>query len=377
MKKVVKLFTWIFALFFAVALLALGALYVFADPNKLKPVIADEVLKRTGYHLVFDGDLSWSLYPQVGVKAQHITLTEPNQQKPFIDLKRVNIAVEPLQIIFGGHSVGGEVHISDLTLLNVHMTSALVGLNYQGGAIIFQPLQATLYGGSLSGYARGKDFSSVPAWNWDVTLNHVDMLPLLLDANGANTKLKISGTGQLKISASTRGTDPQQLMSNLNGATDFSVTNGKVEGIDIINQLEVANSLINKDSSVAQQASGVTSYDAMTGSILINNGVAQTTNLSLTAPDFKASGQGQYNIPERNIDLALKVNSPKVLNGEWYLPINIHGPLSSPSIQLDLAEINKQVAQHEVSKVKAEANELIKKRLPGKAGEFLQNVIGN
>lgn len=376
MKKVVKLLTWIFVLFFVVALLALGALYIFADPNKLKPVIANEVLKRTGYHLVFDGDLSWSIYPQVGVKASHITLTEPNQQKPFIDLKRVNIAIEPSQLIFGEHKLSGEVHIADLTLMNVHMSSALVGLNYQNGTVIFQPLQATLYGGSLSGNARGKDFSSVPAWNWDFTLSHVDMLSLMLDANGSNTKLKISGVGQIRINASTRGTNQQELMSNLNGGTDFSVTNGKVDGVDISAMLQNAKALINQETPNTQPGDNTTVFDTLAGSVLINNGMAQTNNLVLSAPNYKVNGQGQYNLPNRYIDLTLKVGAEQVLH-EFELPVLVRGPLANPEITLDMTEIRKQVAQYIVTKKKDEIRNVIKKKLPGQAGEFLQNIIGN
>ncbi len=376
MKKVVKLLTWIFVLFFVVAVLAVGALYVFADPNKLKPVIANEVLKRTGYRLVFDGDLSWSLYPQVGVKAQHITLTEPKQQNPFIDLKRVNIAIEPSQLIFGEHTLSGEVHIADLTLMNVHMTSALVGLHYQNGAVIFQPLQATLYGGSLSGNARAKDFSSVPAWNWDLTLSHVDMLSLMSDANGSDTRLKISGAGQIRINASTRGTNQLEMMSNLNGGADFSVSNGKVEGIDIKYLLQNAKAMLNQETPSAESSDNTTLFDTLAGSVLINNGVAQTNNLALSAPDYKINAQGQYNLPTRYIDLSVKVGAEQVLHA-FQLPILVRGPLANPEITPDMTEIRKQVAQYIVTKKKDEIRNVIKKKLPGQAGEFLQNVIGN
>lgn len=377
MSKAMKLLTWVLALFCVVIVLALAALYLFADPNKLKPVIADEVLKRTGYNLVFDGDLSWSLYPQVGVKAQHLTLTEPNQKRPFIDLKRVNIALSPLQLLFGEHKLSGEVHVADVVLMNVHMTSMLVGLNYQDGAINFQPVQATLYGGSMNGIARGKDFSDTPAWNWDFALNHIDMQPFLLDANGADAKLKMSGTGQLRISASTRGVDPQQLMSNLNGSTDFTIVNGKVEGIDVNYLLQAANALLHKKSIASLQSADATMFDSFKGSVLINNGVAETNNLVLSAPAFMVNAQGHYNLPQRNIDLSLQASSQQILDSKWQLPIIVRGALANPEIQLDMSAINKQIAQNELATIKDKVKTEIKNKVPGKAGEYLQNLIGN
>lgn len=377
MKKAFRIVTWVLALLVTVCVLAFGALYIFADPNKLKPAITNEVMKRTGYHLVFDGNLSWSIYPQLGVKAEHITLTAPNQNNPFIDLRRVNIAVEPWQIFYGTSKLRGEVHIAEAVLMGVHMTSALVGLHWQDGAIILRPVQAYLYGGSLSGVARGKDFSAVPAWNWDVSLSHVDMLPLLVDANGDSSKLRIGGTGQLRINGSSRGRNSQEMLSNVNGVTNVSVKNGKLEGIDFNYLIKSADALLNKQSVELPQGDAVTNFESFTGSIVINNGLAQSNDLILSAPAFNVKGQGQYNLPARTINLALQVSSEHILNAQWRLPVLVRGEVARPEIQLDMDEINKQLAAHELDKMKDKVKDQIKQNIPGKTGEYLQSLIGN
>ena len=163
MKKAFRIILWIVLLLVVVSALALAALYMFADPNKLKPVITSEVLKRTGYRLDIDGSLSWSLYPQVGVKAAHLTLTAPNEKHAFLDLQRVHIAVELAQLLRGVNKLRGEVHIASAKFMNVHVTSALVGLHWQDKTLTVRPIQASMYGGSLSGMVRAKNFSDVPA----------------------------------------------------------------------------------------------------------------------------------------------------------------------------------------------------------------------
>jgi AsmA protein len=373
MKKVFKFLVWVVVLVVVIAVLAFAALYIFADPNKLKPVISSEVQKRTGYQLIFDGDLSWSLYPQLGVKAAHVTLQAPNQQKPFIDLKRIHIAVEPMQLLYGYHKLRGEVHIAEVTFMNVHATSALVGLHWQDQSIVLRPIQASLYGGSLSGNARGKDFGAVPAWNWELTLSHVDMQPLLHDANGDASKLILSGTGQVKISASTQGLDAKQMMSNLNGVTDFSVQNGAVEGIDLNYLLQTADALLNKKQIELPTDINQTKFDSMAGSVLINNGLAQTNNLLLTSAAFKVKGQGSYSLPAQTIDLALQVAPPE---NQWDIPVLVRGEVSRPTVQLDMREINKQVASRELAQVKDKVRDKIKEKIPGKAGEYLSNLLG-
>lgn len=377
MRKAFRALISVVLLFVVVCALALSALYMFADPNKLKPVLASEVLKRTGYKLVIDGNLSWSLYPQVGVKADHITLTAPDKTLPFLDLRRVNIAVQVWQLLRGVNQVKGEVHITEVTLLNVHANSALVGLHWQDNNLILRPIQASMYGGSLSGMARGKDFAATPAWNWDVTLTHVDMEPLLRDANGNNSKLKLSGTGQVKITAATLGNSTNDMLSNLNGVTEFSLTNGKVHGVDLNYFLKTADALYNKQPIEAPQDIKETSFESFTGSMMITNGLAQTNNLLLTSSTFKVKGQGNYNLPHQTLDLSLTVASQDELTSQWMIPVLVTGELSKPDVRLDMREINKVLAEKELAQIKAKVKEKIKDKIPGKAGEYLQNLLGD
>ncbi len=376
MKKAFRVLIWIAVLFVIVAGFALAALYFFADPNKLKPVITSEVLKRTGYTLVIDGDLSWSVYPSVGVKAGHITLTAPGQQRAFLDLRRVNIAVEPLRLLRGVSKLRGEVHITEVTLMNVHASSALVGLHWQDNTLTLRPIQASMYGGSLSGMARGKDFATMPAWNWDVSLSHVDMKPFLRDANGDRSKLKVSGTGQVRINASTQGDNINQMLGNLNGMTDFSVQNGIVEGVNVNYYLKAADALLHKQPIDAPTELNETAFDSLAGSMLINNGLAQTNNLLLTASAFKVKGQGSYNLPHQVIDLALQLESQQELNSQWEIPLIVKGPLAGPDVRLDMRELNKLFMAQEIDNVKAKVKDQIKENVHGKAGEYLQNLIG-
>lgn len=377
MKKVFKIIAWLFVLIAVIAALALAALYMMADPNKLKPVITSEVLKRTGYRLEIDGNLSWSLYPQVGVKAAHITLTAPDQKKPFLDLRRVHIAVELTQLLRGINKLSGEVHITEVTLMNVHATSALVGLHWQDNILTLRPIQASLYDGSLSGNARGKDFSGVPSWNWDVTLSHIDMKSFLRDANGSHSKLTLSGTGQMRINASTQGDTRNKMLSNLNGVTDFSLTNGSVDGVDLNFMLKTADALLNKKAVELPDKMNETHFDSMAGSVLINNGLAQTNNLLMTAPAFRVKGQGNYSLPHETINLTLQVESQEELNTQFEVPVLVTGAAAKPDVRLDMREINKQIASREIDRVKTKVKEKIKENIHGEAGEMLQKLLGD
>lgn len=375
MKRPFKVVLWVTTLLLTIGFVALSALYLLADPNKLKPVIASEVKKRTGYDLLIDGNLSWSIYPQIGVKAQHIVMTAPGQTRPFIDMRRVNIAVVLSQLIHGYSQMKGEVHIGEVTLMNVHLNSALVGLHWQDNILTLRPIQAALYGGSLNGFARGKNFSGTPAWNWDFTLTHVDMQPLLLDANGPSSQFKLQGTGRVQIVASTQGLSRQEMLQNLNGTTNFVIQNGAVQGIDVDYLLKTVSALVDKDAATPPESSNETRFSSFAGGLLISNGLAQTNDLLLTADTFTVKGQGSYQLPSQTIDLALQMKAPDI-NKNWEVPFAIRGALSKPSVVLDMREVSKQVAAKEIDKAKDKVRDTIKEKIPGPAGDYLQTLLG-
>lgn len=375
MRKAIRITFWILALFVVVSALAVTALFMFADPNKLKPVLTSEVLQRTGYKVVIDGDLSWSVYPKLGVKADGLTVTAPKQDAPFLNLKRVNIALEPAQLIYGTRKLSGEVHVADVRLMNVHATSALVGLHWSNKKLTLRPVKASLYGGSLSGIVSGANFAKTPAWSWDTTLSHVDVGALLKDVNGEDAKLRLDGNGQVRINATTEGLNAEQMLSNMNGSADFSLTNGALQGVDLNYLLQAADALINKNTAAAPENTHETAFGSLVGSALITSGVAQTNNLKLTSSVFQVKGQGSYNLPHQIVDMALQVESLK-LNTRWEVPILVTGDITKPDVSLDMREINKMLAARELSEVKTRVKEKIKDHVPGKAGEYLQNLIG-
>lgn len=85
-------------------ILAIILLVTFVSPNRFKPILAEQVKKTTGRELIVDGDLSWSFYPTLGVKAGHVSLGNPEGfgQKIFAEFSSAIISVK-LMPLFSGH----------------------------------------------------------------------------------------------------------------------------------------------------------------------------------------------------------------------------------------------------------------------------------
>ena len=83
-----------------VALLAVGAgvLYVLFDGEKVKAELSRAMLDQKQRTLVIEGKPQLSLWPDVGVALDRVTLSEPSSKEEFVALEsaRVSVALEPL-----------------------------------------------------------------------------------------------------------------------------------------------------------------------------------------------------------------------------------------------------------------------------------------
>ncbi len=103
MTKILK-FTIVFILTLVlIAIIAMVSLAMFVSPNRFKPVIVEQVMKKTGRELTIDGDLSWTFFPSVGLKTGHVLLSNPAgfTPKTFVEIQNATIGVQLLPLLQG------------------------------------------------------------------------------------------------------------------------------------------------------------------------------------------------------------------------------------------------------------------------------------
>ena len=95
--KVVK---WLLAIVLTIVVGITVYLTMFFDLNNFKPQIVDAVKKQTGRDLQISQDLSWSVFPSLGIKLGGISLSNPNGFTPaaMLDVNEAvaNVALMPL-----------------------------------------------------------------------------------------------------------------------------------------------------------------------------------------------------------------------------------------------------------------------------------------
>ncbi|EKD72008.1 MAG: hypothetical protein ACD_46C00034G0002 [uncultured bacterium] len=359
-----------------VAAVAIGGLMYFVDPNKLRPMIVERVMQQTGYQLAIYGKLSWSFYPNIGIQVERMTLAAPSQPDPFLDLRGVTIASKFSELIRGNKELKGDLRIADVRFANMRAQNASVELHWQNNVLTMEPITASLYQGSLRGVAHGTNLMDIPHWDWSVALDNVALQPLLKDANRGETKLTITGIGQVKVAGNTKGTSREQIINNFNGVSVFNLQNGSVSGLDLNYLVQTADAFINRQEVSQPKNIDRTDFSSLTGSVDIKDGVASTNNLLLNSSSFVTRGQGNFHLLEQSIDLSLQVEPQQNIKTKWEIPVIISGDIRHPDVKVDTLELRKYVMREELGKVKEKVQDEIKK-VPGKAGEILQNLLGN
>lgn len=375
--RFMRVFGSIVLLVIVVAAAAISALVYFVDPNKLRPVIVEEVMDQTGYQLAIYGRLNWTIYPTLGIHVPRMTLIAPEQTKPFLDLNNLTVAADIRQLIFGKKELLGDVHVSAIEFMNVKMKNARVDLSWQGKKLTLSPISALLYGGKLQGKATGVNLDRIPQWQWDLTASDIQIKPLLNDVNGSEARLSLSGLGHLNFNAKTQGLHKNEILSQMEGKGQLSIKNGEIDGMDIGYLIRSAEALINREPLNLPEKSDHTPFAELNSNISIGNGVAETKNFTFSSPVFTADAQGSLNLLHQGVNFAVQVKP--VLGSkkfDWAIPILVTGSVLSPDVRLDTNEIQSYLAKHELQKVKEKVRDEIKQHVPGEAGKVLNNLLG-
>lgn len=374
MMKILKITLSILLLLLVVVVFAVGSLLYFFDPNQLRPVLIAEVKKSTGYDLTIDGKMTWAYYPRLAIKLDHIAINSPGQA-PFVDANDVRLGADVKQLLQSNERLSGHISIDKLKLMTLHAEKVNADLHWQNGVLTLTPLQANLYQGKLTGTAEGKNFATAGEWKWDLQGDNIQVKPLLQDMNNNKNRMTLSGSGQLKMQASTQGNNKAQLVQNLNGDLSFGIKSGAIEGIDMAYLLKSAEALLNKNAPTPPENTNQTAFDTLSGTAVIKNGNLDTQDAALTASLFTAKAKGSVDLISHALNFKLLLKPQEGSHAKWQIPVLISGDTEQPKVALDTIAIQEILAGQEIDKLKEKATNEIKKHVPGKAGELLQSLF--
>jgi AsmA protein len=161
----------------------------------------------------------------------------------------------------------------------------------------------------------------------------------------------------------------------------MAVSSGAIEGFDLTQMIDSLGA--GEFPELRQGPGNKTKFDELGGSFTINNGIAETDNLTVKSPRLKIDAAGTVNIPQSTIDMLAE---PEIVAGAegqeganelagLSVPVRIEGPLDRPTVKPQVKELlaDPEKAGKAVNKI----GKALQKKFKGKpVGEAIGRFLG-
>ena len=271
------------------------------------------------------------------------------------------------------------LNVRKTRVAHLDLGPASVGLAFRDGV-----LNATLGGLELyDGHAAGKFVldaaKPVPAFTGDFRLDGVQAKTLLSDA--AQFSL-LEGRTKFALQIEGSGSNAEEIKASLQGQGSLAVSDGAIEGIDLTQMISQIGE--GQVPELRQGPGSKTTFSDLGGSFTIKNGIAETSDLTMTSPLLKVEAAGTVDLTHSTINMLANPEiaaGPKGTGGAndlagLSLPVRIEGPLDRPTIS---PEIKSMFADPEkAGKTINQIGNALQKKFKGKpVGEAIGRFLGN
>ena len=244
----------------------------------------------------------------------------------------------------------GTITVGSLAYEQINLTSVRSNVNLNHGVIQLSPLTAQVFGGQINGGVTADLRHEVSSFAVNAKLAGADANQLLT----AVAEIKDTVYGTLNASIDETFTTPASgdITQTLNGPLAFTLSNGKLTKIDLLNEL-------GKIGKFSQPPKGYTSISNMSGTFDIRNGLATTSDLKAALDIGSMAASGTANLVNQALHLNLTTVLDKTFsqsvggttvggylntalankNGELVLPVLISGNMGRPIVTPDVQKI--------------------------------------
>lgn len=251
-----------------------------------------------------------------------------------------------------GTLAAGSIIAKQITFGNVR-----ANCNLNHGLITLSPLTSDLFGGKENGTFSLDTRPAISVVAVNAKLAGVDTNQLLSAVSAAKNTLY--GALAADSNVNFRLEPSGDIAQSLNGDVSFQVTNGRIEHVNILNELSKIGKFMGGGAAAQGQPS--TALKQLSATMHITNGVADTNNLIATLDQGSLSAKGTINLVTQAINLhtnavlaqgySQTVGGSHVggyLNtalankqGELVLPVIVTGTFAHPVFAPDLASLSQ------------------------------------
>lgn len=224
-----------------------------------------------------------------------------------------------------------------------------------------------------------------------VTLQGMQLGPAL-DAVGTD-HVSVSGTAGADIALQGRGFSMPALTKALEGTGHIAVKDGKIEGVNLMNEVLVLLNVVGVSSDNVK----ATAFSTIETDFGITQGLIHVQRLLMDSHDFQATGNGAVGFDQR-LNLKTNLNLSQALSqkivgsspaarlalsgGRLSLPLLITGTVQTPSYALDAKRLSGKVQEQVKEKLQGAVEDLLKgsakpEDVKQQGKDLLKGLLGN
>ena len=257
---------------------------------------------------------------------------------------------QPMTLTAAGSLSIGRLATDGLTLRNIQTKC-----NVKDGVIVLDPLTTELAGGRQTGALTIDTRPANTTYALRTKVDRVDANQLL----SATTSLKQMLFGLLAAEADLRYAPKpgEQLGRSLNGTVGLRLTEGKLAGINMVNEMAGLAKLL----GFRKQGEAVTNILGLSGNLQLKDGLASTNDLKMTFDGGSLAAAGSVNLADQSVNMKLTTVMSRAFteqfasnkiggllttaltnkNGELVIPSLVSGSMAKPLFAPDAAEMAK------------------------------------
>lgn len=271
-------------------------------------------------------------------------LNDP-EAKPGADAKPQVRAWNQRAIDFAGlREVDANLKLTSKALFykNIKAGQSALTASLNSGVLNIGLAKLALYSGTGTGAITVNGAAAKPALTVQLNLSGISALPLLKDAVGFKW---ISGRANMAINVSGSGRSQSDIMRSLRGDANLGFADGAIEEINI--PAMVRGLKQGKFGGLNSTEREKTDFSQLSGSFIIQDGIAYNKDLKLVGPLIRLDGEGNVDLGREKIDYAAFPKIVASLQGQGAdetlkgitVPVRITGPWERPKIKPDLERL--------------------------------------
>lgn len=291
---------------------------------------------------------------QAGGASQTSQSTSSNDEK-------IELPIDTLRSL----SIDGSLKVGKLIASGLTTTNLSATVRGKNGVINLDPLTMNLYEGTYTGNAGVNVSGSTPKYSAGSDLKNLAIGGLLADL-AEDGKSLIRGKSELAFKVTTAGDTVSALKKQLNGNASFKASDGALQSENLAQNVEKVIAFLK--GRTPKSAGEELVFDSLSGTAVIQNGVAKNNDLKLVTPLIYANGKGDIDVGKEAIDYVMAVGLSEE-PGKAAIPITIKGAFDDPKFGVDfkaaLGAKQKEVVEEKKEELKEKIQEKLGEKLKG------------